>query len=77
MCKTRLVLAMAVLLLGAIAGQAPAADDPNLVGWWTLDDGSGTVAKDSSGHGNDGASNGNPQWALRVFRRRSGIRWGR
>jgi hypothetical protein len=35
---------MAVLLLGASAGQAPAADDPNLVGWWKLDEGSGTVA---------------------------------
>jgi hypothetical protein len=62
MCKTRLVLAMAVLLLGAILGQAPAADDPYLVGWWTFDDGSGTVAKDSSGHGNNGTLNGNPQW---------------
>jgi hypothetical protein len=24
------------------------------VGWWELDDGSGTIASDSSGHGNDG-----------------------
>ncbi len=62
MCKTRFVLALAVLLLGASAGQAPAADDPYLVGWWTFDEGSGTVAKDSSGKGNNGTLNGNPQW---------------
>jgi len=62
MCKKRFVLAMAVLLLGAIVGQAPAADDPYLVGWWMFDDGSGTVAKDSSGKGNDGTLNGGPQW---------------
>jgi hypothetical protein len=62
MCKTRLVLAMAALLLGAGVGQALAADDPYLVGWWQFDEGSGTVAKDSSGKGNDGTLNGGPQW---------------
>ncbi len=62
MCKTRLVLAVAVLLLGAVVGQAPAADDPYLVGWWQFEEGSGTVAKDSSGHGNNGTLNGGPQW---------------
>jgi hypothetical protein len=62
MCKARFVLAMAVLLLGASAGRAPAADDPYLIGWWTFDEGSGTVAKDSSGHNNNGTLNGGPQW---------------
>jgi hypothetical protein len=62
MCRTRFVLALAVLLLGAVVGQALAADDPYLVGWWMFDEGSGTVAKDSSGHGNDGTLNGDPQW---------------
>lgn len=62
MCKTRFVLAMAVLLLGAIMGQAPAADDPYLVGWWTFDDGSGTVAKDSSGKGKEATLVGGPAW---------------
>jgi hypothetical protein len=62
MCKTRFVLAVAVLLLGASVGQAPAADDPYLMGWWMFDEGSGTVAKDSSGHGHDGTLNGDPKW---------------
>ncbi len=36
--------------------------DLNLVGWWRFDKGSGSIAYDSSGHGNDGNFNGNPQW---------------
>jgi len=36
--------------------------DPNLVGWWKFDEGSGTVALDMSGHGNHGALQGDPQW---------------
>ncbi len=33
-----------------------------LVGWWRLEEGSGTTVADSSGGGNDGTINGNPQW---------------
>ena len=32
--------------------------DPNLVGWWKFDDGSGTIAVDSSGYGNHGRLEG-------------------
>ncbi|MCU0916151.1 MAG: discoidin domain-containing protein [Planctomycetes bacterium] len=49
-----LVLGLVLSLTGgAWAGQA---------GYWKLDEGSGTVAKDSSGNGNDGALEGNPTW---------------
>ncbi|HEY5041324.1 MAG TPA: LamG domain-containing protein [Verrucomicrobiae bacterium] len=36
----------------------------NLIGWWKLDDGSGTVARDSSHalNGNDGKLMGGPKW---------------
>jgi N-acetylneuraminic acid mutarotase len=34
-----------------------------LVGWWKFDEGSGTVAYDSSGNGNDGSLTGGPTWA--------------
>jgi regulation of enolase protein 1 (concanavalin A-like superfamily) len=34
----------------------------DLIGWWTLDDGTGAVAKDSSGNGNNGAFSGTPVW---------------
>jgi hypothetical protein len=35
-----------------------------LVGWWRLDDGSGTTAVDSSGAGNDGTITGDPKWTV-------------
>jgi len=36
--------------------------DPALVGWWTFDEGSGNIAADSSGNGNDGTLNGPVEW---------------
>jgi len=33
-----------------------------LVGHWALDEGSGSIAADSSGHGNQGTLQGDPQW---------------
>jgi hypothetical protein len=62
MCNARFLLVAGLFTLGLIAGPAPAVEDPNLVGWWKFDEGGGTVAKDSSGHGNDGTVYGNPQW---------------
>jgi len=43
-----------------LAGSA----DPNLVGWWKLDDGSGDVAVDSSGKTVDGTLLGKPTWSV-------------
>ena len=37
--------------------------DPNLIGWWTFDEGYGNTALDWSGHGNDGTLVNKPQWA--------------
>jgi len=36
--------------------------DPDLLGWWTLDEGAGTTAVDWSGHGAHGSFVGDPQW---------------
>jgi hypothetical protein len=36
--------------------------DPNLIGWWTFDEGYGSTALDWSGHGNDGTLVYEPQW---------------
>ncbi len=47
------------LLIGAVLTGAVKAD---LVAYWRLDEGSGTTANDSSGNGNDGTFNGDPQW---------------
>jgi hypothetical protein len=38
--------------------------DPNLVGWWKFDDGSGVNVFDDSGHANHGTLIGDPQWVI-------------
>jgi hypothetical protein len=68
-----LFIVAAVVVLGAIVlggwfGYAKynvGKAGQNLIGWWKLDDGGGTVAKDSSHvlNGNDGKLVGGPKWA--------------
>ena len=41
--------------------------DPNLVGWWKLDEGEGTKALDWSGLGNHGALINGPRWASGII----------
>ncbi|MGD8237266.1 MAG: LamG domain-containing protein [Armatimonadota bacterium] len=71
MSRKLYVVPLAALLIALLAGtvcQAPAGvalargegavdldADPHLVGWWKLDEQSGTTAADSSKHGRDGA----------------------
>ncbi len=59
MCRKLSYLVPYVLTLSvALTGTTKA----ELVGWWRFDEGSGTVAHDTSGNGNDGTFNGDPQW---------------
>ncbi|MHC4243955.1 MAG: LamG domain-containing protein, partial [Planctomycetota bacterium] len=59
MCKKLSMLASFILVLSvAVSTQA------DLVGYWTFDEGSGTIAYDSSGNGLDGTFNGDPQWVI-------------
>ncbi|MCP4608715.1 MAG: LamG domain-containing protein [Planctomycetes bacterium] len=59
MSKKLIYMVSFVLVLSiALTGTARA----ELVGWWRFDDGSGTVAADSSASGNDGNFQGEPQW---------------
>jgi hypothetical protein len=37
-------------------------EDPNLIAWWSLDEGEGDRALDWSGHDNHGTVNGGPEW---------------
>ncbi len=53
------VLALSVALTGTTKAE--------LVGWWRFDEGAGTTAADSSGNGNDGTLNGDPQWVVGYF----------
>ncbi|MBD3945375.1 immunoglobulin-like domain-containing protein [Nocardioides ganghwensis] len=49
--------------VGQASGAAAAADlETGLVGWWKLDETSGTVAADSSGNGRDGTVTGAATW---------------
>ncbi|MEJ2704212.1 MAG: LamG domain-containing protein [Sedimentisphaerales bacterium] len=38
--------------------------EPHLIGWWTFDEGQGTVAIDSSGYNHHGHFVGDPQWVV-------------
>ena len=62
MYRKLIYLTCFVLVLGLVLTRAADAADPNLVGYWTFDEGSGTIASDYSGHGNDGTIEGGPQW---------------
>jgi len=46
----------------ALLAPAPALADNSLVGWWPFDEGSGTVAHDASGQGNNGVISGPATW---------------
>ena len=59
---TVVVISLIVISL-MLAGVSNAKIDPKtVVGMWLFDEGSGKVAKDSSGKGNDGTLEGNPKW---------------
>jgi len=51
-----------VLLMMGMPTVVRGAEDPNLIGWWMFDEGSGTTAFDASGKGNEAQFVGNPQW---------------
>jgi hypothetical protein len=62
MCKKTAYLICFILALGLAITNIANAQDPNLVGWWKLDEASGTTARDSSGFGNNGTLNNGPTW---------------
>ncbi|MCP4258147.1 MAG: hypothetical protein GY774_11720, partial [Planctomycetes bacterium] len=66
MCRKVISLVSFVMVLGLISTSVVSAidldTDPALVGWWTFDEGSGNIAADSSGNGNDGTLNGPLEW---------------
>ncbi len=56
-CK--LIISLSVLFFFLWAGQAFAsAPTDGLVGYWPMDEGSGTITHDTSGNGNNGTING-------------------
>jgi len=61
MCKKSIILISVIVVL-VLTNEAGAAD-PDLVGWWRLDDGSGDTVIDLSASGNDGTIH-NPNGGL-------------
>jgi len=64
MQRTHLLSALTVLLTLAVCTQA---QDPDLLAWWKFDDGTGTIAVDSSGNGHDGTFIQDPDWVAGKF----------
>jgi hypothetical protein len=65
MGKKVMYLTLVVSALSLAGAASVQAADPNLVGWWPLDDGSGTTVIDLSGRGTNGTIN-NPNGGLGV-----------
>ena len=59
MCRKLICSATFALVLSLVLSVGVRAE---LVGWWTFDEGGGTVAADSSAYGNDGTLNGAVTW---------------
>ncbi len=59
MFKKLIYLFSFILLLGSVLTCGAKGD---LIGWWKLDEGSGTTAYDSSGNGFDGTLTGDTKW---------------
>ena len=59
MSKKSFYLVSSILVLSLVLTNTSEAE---LVGWWRLDETSGTTANDSSGNENHGTTNGDPQW---------------
>ena len=57
MCRKMIYLISSILVLSA-----PSSVCADLVGHWTLDEGSGNIAQDSTANGNDGTFVGELKW---------------
>ncbi len=64
MCKRLFCLIFSVLVPGLVLPGMALAVEANLIGFWTLDQTSGTTAYDASGNGNEGTLMGNPMWTV-------------
>jgi hypothetical protein len=58
LCVVLITSSALYLFPGQVAQAAIINPHPGLVGWWSFDEGTGTVASESSGNGNTGTING-------------------
>jgi len=64
MCAKLIYLTCLILVLGTALTSTASAEN---VGWWRFDEGSGTIARDSSRYKNDVFINSNPQWVAGYY----------
>jgi len=67
MCKKMIYLAAVVSILAIFEAGPAGAQDASTVGWWKLDEGSGTIANDSCIRGNHGTISGGATWVTGHF----------
>ncbi len=58
----KIILLFSVVLVLGLSISVSQGVDPSLVGWWRFEEGSGTIAHDSSGNGLDGELVGGATW---------------
>ncbi len=61
LCPT-IGLSILVMAIAAWGAEGQIIIDPNLIGWWSFEEGQGSLAMDQSGHGNHATLVGDPQW---------------
>ena len=65
--QSRFIYLFCLMLVLGLVGTGVAGNvDPDIVGWWTFDDGAGTVAKDLSSNGVDAVFFGGPTWGTDI-----------
>jgi len=63
MCKRMTYVVVVMMLALAPMNLVYAAGVPDIIAWWTCDEGAGTIVGDASGNGHDGTFvNGDPAW---------------
>ena len=62
-----ILLVLALVFIPAINARAIDRNDPDLIGYWTFNEGSGTVAADQSANGYNGTLEGNVTWTDGVY----------
>jgi hypothetical protein len=67
MFKKSILLTCLVLVCGLSLLSETGAGDLRPVGWWKLDEGTGTIVTDSSGNGITGHFTGNPAWTGGIY----------
>ena len=63
MCKKLMLMCMALVAASGFIETASA----ELIGYWSFDEGSGEIARDGSGNGNDGTLENGTEWTAGKF----------